>query len=89
MLQPNLTPGDESGSVGQLCQAAGGTARDSKDPDLQQWHGGCEGAIPGQVKLFAPSISQRIGHGHSQWSEDCFWLGMYLILHFSCNDLHV
>lgn len=35
------------------------------------------------AQLFAPSISQRIGHGHSQWSEDCFWLGMYLILHFS------
>ena len=38
-------PGDESGSLGQLCQAAGGTARDSQDPDLQQWHGCREGAI--------------------------------------------
>ena len=41
---------------------------------------------PRVCPLYFTTHRQR---GHSQWSEDGFWLGMYLILHFSCNDPHV
>ena len=60
--------GNEFGSLSQLCEAAGGSAGDPQDPDLQQWNGRCQGEW--LVSHFRSFDILEVKHRWDMWRMD-------------------